>query len=877
VRIKDSLAEVASAVRKHRAWPGVADSLLAVACFAASLALYLWTLAPSVATLFDDSLEFPLVAYRLGIAHPTGYPLYTLLARLFILLGPWREVAQAVNALSAVAAAWTTALVFLVARQVTRRRLPALLGAAGLATSPVFWSQSVIAEVYTLNAAFVAALLLVALRWSKEPLSPVTPFSRLWAEPGPGLAWPSLFRSTWDRLPPAVVQGVAKVRQTYRRFFPAVPPKSRLHLHPRIYLLVALYGLSLAHHRTVLLLAPALLFFVLLVEYRTLTRAALLGPEQPAGLYGVRLMRQPAIRLALCLLAPLLFYLYLPLRGGVGSLDGRYVNTWSGFWRWVTTGGYGVFLSDNPLARNLGPSFYADLFRQQLGLVGLALALVGVISLVRRPKVLALTGLAFVAFTLFALSYRVPDVEVFFIPAFLVATIWIAAGLDHAADLLRPRGPSLGLRRLMAASGLLVFVAAAIQPALMAVRNWPDLDLSRSWAVHDYARYALDQPRLPDSTVVGLLGEMTLLRYFQETAGLRPELETVAANGESERRSAVDAALARGREVLVTRSLPGLAEDYALSAVIGLIDLPEDAQTLVRVGQPNYDTPAPPRLTSRELFPGLRLLGYGVWEHRGHWQAWARLRLWWQAPQGLQQVGTLKVSARLLDADGYQVATVDGEPAAWTYPAWAWRAGEVVLDAYEIPLPAGTPPGAYTPLIIVYDSETGLERGRATLDAVSLEGNPARPPRRALEASIGRALFARFGEVELLGLTLPGAGTAYSPGQVLPVTLLWQAPREVSGQAQGRPAAGLSLVVWLEGEGRYVLAEVPVGGAFPMASWRPAQTVRQWLDLRVPEDTPTGNYRLKLRVYRAGQPLPWGRGLLPFGTDLDLGPVPIGP
>ncbi|NIV35999.1 MAG: DUF2723 domain-containing protein, partial [Anaerolineae bacterium] len=74
------------------AWDRVGDLLLVVVLFAASLALYVHTLAPSVATLFDDSLEFPLVSYRLGIAHPTGYPLYTLLGKLFT-LAPWQDVA----------------------------------------------------------------------------------------------------------------------------------------------------------------------------------------------------------------------------------------------------------------------------------------------------------------------------------------------------------------------------------------------------------------------------------------------------------------------------------------------------------------------------------------------------------------------------------------------------------------------------------------------------------------------------------------------------------------------------------------------------------------------------------------------------------------
>ena len=68
--------------RAKAVWELAADWLLAAGCFLFSLILYLQTMAPSVAALYDDSLEFPLVVHRLAIAHPTGYPLYTLLARL---------------------------------------------------------------------------------------------------------------------------------------------------------------------------------------------------------------------------------------------------------------------------------------------------------------------------------------------------------------------------------------------------------------------------------------------------------------------------------------------------------------------------------------------------------------------------------------------------------------------------------------------------------------------------------------------------------------------------------------------------------------------------------------------------------------------------
>ena len=323
----------------RRVWSRSGDALLAVCCLLLALALYLQTLAPSVAALFDDTLEFPLICYRLGIAHPTGYPLYILLGKLFT-LGPWQNVAWSVNLLSAVAGALTVGLVYLATRQLTRRRWPALLGAGALAVSPIFWSQAVVAEVYTLNAAFVAALLWLVLRWSRQPLLPVEPFSLLLVPPRRRQMLFLPGQEAWFRLPVGVRRAFCRVSAVYRRWFPAVPPKGRLRLHPRIYALAGVYGLSLTHHRTTLLLAPALLIFALLVERRVLSRAALLGPEHPDRPRWQQITARPIVLLLLCLLVPLVLYLYLPLRGHVGSLDGTYNNTWQGFWQWVTASSY---------------------------------------------------------------------------------------------------------------------------------------------------------------------------------------------------------------------------------------------------------------------------------------------------------------------------------------------------------------------------------------------------------------------------------------------------------------------------------------------------------------------------------------------------------
>jgi hypothetical protein len=860
--------------RVKAVWEQTADPLLAACCLLLSLALYLHTLAPSVAALYDDSLEFPLVVHRLAIAHPTGYPLYTLLARL-LCLGPWYNVAWSVNLLSALAAAVTVALVYLVARSLARpprrvRRLPAVVGALSLAVSPVFWSQAVVAEVYSLHAAFVAALLWLALRWARRPLAAVRPFALILAPPAQRrplfLPRPGL----WVRMPPALRRAGRRARAAYRRLLPAVRPRRRLQPHPSIYLLAAAYGLALAHHRTALLLAPALLAFVLLVEPRLLSRRALLGPEHPQRRRWQQIAGRPVVLLLLALLGPLLLYLYLPLRGEVGSLDGTYRNTWSGFWLWVTAGSYSAFFADNPLARDLDAAFYGRLFWQQFGPLGLALAFVGLVGLARARSALpsmALTGVAFLVFLAFALVYRVPDVEVFFIPAFLVVALWLAAGLDYAARLLRPRGSSLALRRLQAACGLLVVLGALAQPLSIAVRTYPDVDLSRRWIVHDWGLYVLDES-LPGGrgTVVGLLGEMTLLRYFQETVGAAPWLETVAADDESERRAAVEAALAGDGSVYVTRPLPGLAEDHALDAVTGLIDVLGELETLIRVGAPGDEAPPIPRAVNAEPVPGLELLGYGLYQHAGHWQAWARLRLWWRAPAGLD--APLKISARLLEPGRQVVAVADAEPVAGAYPTTAWRPGEVVVDAYELLLPAGLPPGDYVPVVIVYEPETGAELGRVELAPVTLAAHTELPPRRALEASLAHLAGARFRDLTLVGWTPPGADVAYRSGDALPLTLLWQ--------ARGPAAGDWQVSFFLEGAGHHILiGREPVGGPHPAAHWQGRQAVRQWPVLRLPAATPPGDYRLVMRVECDGRPVPWGRGWIPRGSDFPLGRIAV--
>ncbi len=122
---------------------------------------YLNTLAPTV--LATDSGRFQARAYVLGIGHPTGYPTYIMLGKLFTFL-PIGDVAYRVNLSSAVyAAASVVTLYYIVLRLCGW--FPAVVSAFAFAFSQSFWRMAVVAEVYTLNVLFLAATLLALLLW----------------------------------------------------------------------------------------------------------------------------------------------------------------------------------------------------------------------------------------------------------------------------------------------------------------------------------------------------------------------------------------------------------------------------------------------------------------------------------------------------------------------------------------------------------------------------------------------------------------------------------------------------------------------------------------------------------------------------------------
>lgn len=119
-----------------------------------------------------DGSEFTLVLATLGVAHPTGYPLYTLVGHVFVRLLhaaglPW---ATAANAFSALGGACALALLHALATRLVRphagaRAAPwlALLPVAALAWNPVWTAETTLAEVNSWQVAWTVGAALAAV------------------------------------------------------------------------------------------------------------------------------------------------------------------------------------------------------------------------------------------------------------------------------------------------------------------------------------------------------------------------------------------------------------------------------------------------------------------------------------------------------------------------------------------------------------------------------------------------------------------------------------------------------------------------------------------------------------------------------------------
>jgi hypothetical protein len=686
-------------------WIRARTNLIIVVILAlSSLALYVKTAAPTV--LAADSGEFQFVPYIAGIAHPTGYPLYTMLGWLWSHVLPLGDVAYRMNLFSALWAALAVSLLYITSSLFLRLASPnisqvglyvsALVATATLAVSQTFWSQAVIAEVYSFHALFVVLVFYLLLRWKAAA-------GRGWR---PGRI--ANFHPERSEGPAGAGDGGEEEVVAGKTWRPAT----------WLLLVAFTYGLSLTHHRTMLLLAPAMVVFLWLAGRETRPTATGRHSE-PRMIHDGPL----ALKALLVLLLPLLLYLYIPWRAPFTpylrlplSADKElvlYQNTPQGFFDLVMGQMFRGELGyrTETLTRL---TMTAHLLREQFGLVGIALGLLGVLRLAlgRRWALLALTGLTYLANVVFTLVYFIGDIFVLFIPSYLVFALWLALGAATLGEgvgegILRWKGTAMryapwweeGYQKMTSGIRSLVSLATVIPlcllPLTLLARNYAQVDQSHNYEVRDRWQEILAEP-LPWRAILvsNDRDEIMPLWYYQFVGGRRPDLNGLFPRivpGPSYENVVrlVDEILATGRPIYLIKEMLGLEIKYQL----------EPFGSLVQVVGPAVTKP-PDHAQRVHLSEEVLLIGYDQEPHHLRPGQELHVTLYWQTQGELE--GVYSSFVHLVDEEGQGVAGSDQQPGGAFYPTDLWRPGEILRDEHVFTVPPGTPPGRYRLLVGMY-------------------------------------------------------------------------------------------------------------------------------------------------------------------------------
>lgn len=324
--------------------------------------LYLATLL-TVPGYSGDTAKFQYIASVLGTSHPPGQPTYLMLSHLFGVVAPGLSPAFEASLLSAVAGLAALLVLYRLLRVLGNQRLVAYAVTASFALMPTFWTQAVVAEVYTLLALMVVGTVYLLVRW----------------------------------------------RDTGRRGL--------------LLAALAVYALSVGVHTLVAVLAPGIVYFVWAADRRVLWDWRVVLPALLLGLAGVAQ------------------YGYIAWRTSVPTSPyvEASISDWPSFWAVISGQQFRTwmfpFTVEQLLTTRL-PAFARLVAREFLVL--LPVALVGFIRLGRTPLNVALvlwTG----AVAGFAINYNVPDLPVFFLSCYLLATVWLAAGVTAIGERLRGR------------------------------------------------------------------------------------------------------------------------------------------------------------------------------------------------------------------------------------------------------------------------------------------------------------------------------------------------------------------------------------------------------------------------------------------------------
>jgi hypothetical protein len=409
-----------------------------------------------------DSAELTTAAASLGITRATGYPLYILTGHLWSYL-PVGDVGYRLNLFSAFNGAITIALAERILRKMQINTW-AIIGALGLmAFSIYFWTLSLVAEVYTLQTALMAGIILLLVRWAERP----TPY--------------------------------------------------------RLSAAAYLYGLSLGNHAATVLLLPGCIWYLLTTDLqRVFSRNAVIlsvfGLLAGVSVYiylPVRFAAEPAFNYAGYYDAQGIFHPLnlLTLRGFWELISGERFSGWMFAY-------HGVSVLDEIIG------FWAHVWRTFMG-IGIGAGILGAVILVRRDwRFGGMMLWMFFCHGIFFVNYRVPDKELMYLPTDLIWVCWIAVGygwmITYISRMYRWSGNKMGFPW---APHIIRGVVIGFLILALTV-NWSKVNLSGDWSARERGEVVLNQVDA-NALVIGYWDVIPVLDYLRIVEGKRTDVKTV--------------------------------------------------------------------------------------------------------------------------------------------------------------------------------------------------------------------------------------------------------------------------------------------------------------------------------------------------------------
>lgn len=556
------------------------DFFIALFIFALCLFLYNATLTPSLSYASPDGNELTTVAATLGLAHPTGYPLFTWLGFLFAHLLPFGEVAHRTNLMSAILGAGGVAILYLILRRTELSRALATFAALLFGVSTTFWSQAVITEVYAPNVFMLALTVLLLLKWTN---------------------------------------GVA-----VKDANPS-PPSSFFHLPSDVwFVLFALaFGLSAGTHMSNLGFAPAYTVFVLLTDWQILKRLLTLLAAFAVFVLG------------------LAQFLWIPFRASLinDPLIMRFPpNTLVGLYAY-TLGAFSNLRFAFPLpAMPERVVIYWQYLVQNFTVIGVAFGVLGMWALLfKHPKRFWLFVLMYFTNVFFFTQYKVFDLDVFFIPSHFVFAIFIGCGAQQLIDWLRSRFSSPRAQTLAVTIAMIAFLFAPL--TVIGLVSARDNNRTTDTAIGDFYKNVFAMlPR--DSVLVSRRGVFGYdMYYWQQVYNIRPDVLTPSFD--SRRKPAANAPVFSTVNVIEGKPQGGLwapprealpVDAWYVPVLIGNqrdLTLYRASQTPPALSVSN----AQPQNRIEHSFDGLTLIGYDLADAPDAPSPRAHLKIYWRVTQ----------------------------------------------------------------------------------------------------------------------------------------------------------------------------------------------------------------------------------------------------